>query len=273
MIATGKRLKLACDERFGTPNSCLMRVRTTLLAGATLVVAGCATGIIEPAHPTERPSEASSSRSAGSGSLAALSSAATSTEGTDELPRRVHLSVPFASQAPLGDWSDPRQQEGCEEMSVIMVSHFLEGTPMSTEQALEDLLALSTWEEEHGYGLDVNISELAAIVEDYYGYKTAISTEVTAENIRRELAAGHPVIVPAAGRLLGNPYFSGEGPWYHMLVIIGYDQRRFITNDPGTRRGENYTYDFDVLINAVHDWTGVKEDIQQGRKVMLILSK
>jgi len=72
--------------------------------------------------------------------------------------------------------------------------------------------------------------------------------------------------------MLGNPYFSGEGPWYHMLVITWYDHRGFITNDPGTKRGEGYHYDEATLINAIHDWTGVKENIAQGGKSMLIIT-
>ncbi len=89
--------------------------------------------------------------------------------------------------------------------------------------------------------------------------------------MKNELAKGYPIIVPMAGRDLGNPYFSGEGPWYHALVIIGYDKTSFITNDPGTRRGEHYRYKYDVLMNAIHDWTGVKENIRDGRKVALVV--
>ncbi len=32
----------------------------------------------------------------------------------------VTQSVPFTVQAPLGDWTDARQQDGCEEASVLM---------------------------------------------------------------------------------------------------------------------------------------------------------
>ncbi|MBU1911108.1 hypothetical protein KKG16_01695, partial [Patescibacteria group bacterium] len=89
--------------------------------------------------------------------------------------------------------------------------------------------------------------------------------------IKEELIKGNPIIIPAAGRDLDNPYFSGEGPWYHMLVIKGYDKKRFITNDPGTRRGEGYKYEYSVLLNAVHDWTGIKEDIRNGDQIMLVI--
>ena len=46
-----------------------------------------------------------------------------------------------------------------------------------------------------------------------------------------------------------------------MLVLIGYDENNFITNDPGTRRGEKYKYPQERVVNAIHDWTGTKETI------------
>jgi len=182
------------------------------------------------------------------------------------------MDVPFSPQSPFGNWDDP-YQEACEEMSLIMVERFLNKAGLTREEADTELLRLVAWQEANGYGMDVNIEQLAKIAEDFYGLTVEVRTDVTEESIKAELAAGNPVILPVAGRELGNPYFSGEGPWYHMLVVTGYDWNSFITNEPGTKRGEDYEYSFDVLLNAVHDWTGVKEEIAQGRKVMLILEK
>jgi len=185
-------------------------------------------------------------------------------------PKSLLIAVPFSPQAPSANW-DALHEESCEEMSLIMVAHFWEKTPLSRERAEEEIQALVQWEEEHGYPQDVTIEQLAAIAKQYYGLHGNVRADVTIDTIMEVLREGKPVIVPAAGRDLGNPYFSGEGPWYHMLVITGYDGNRFITNDPGTKRGENYIYRQDVLINAIHDWTGVKEEIRTGRKAMLIL--
>jgi hypothetical protein len=71
--------------------------------------------------------------------------------------------------------------------------------------------------------------------------------------------------------MLGNPYFSGDGPPYHMLVLTGYKRGKFITNDPGTRRGEGYMYKEDVIMNAIHDWAGSKETIRDGEKAMMVV--
>ena len=39
---------------------------------------------------------------------------------TVEPKRFVLLNVPFTSQAPFGEWSDPRHQDGCEEAAALM---------------------------------------------------------------------------------------------------------------------------------------------------------
>ncbi|MDO8648337.1 MAG: C39 family peptidase [Candidatus Peregrinibacteria bacterium] len=187
-------------------------------------------------------------------------------------PGSVLIKVPFASQAPLGNWDDP-YQEACEEASLILVHHFLEDLAISPSQMDDAIIAITRWEGLEGYSQDVTVEELAEIAEKYYGYSSRVLTDVTEESIERELAAGNPVIVPLAGRDLGNPYYSGEGPWYHMLVIVGYDDSQFITQDVGTKRGENYAYDKGVILSAVHDWTGVKEEIRTGPKAALVVTK
>lgn len=156
-----------------------------------------------------------------------------------------------------------------------MVHHFLEGTSLTTEEMEGDILALVAWETARGYGQDVTIAQLAAIARAYYGMQTDIISgeDVTVSRLKTLLAGGDPVIIPAQGQLLGNPYFSGAGPPYHMLVLTGYDGDVFITNDPGTRRGEGYRYDADVLLNAIHDWNGSTETVHEAPKAALVVRK
>jgi hypothetical protein len=92
--------------------------------------------------------------------------------------------------------------------------------------------------------------------------------DVTINSIKTEIAAGRPVIIPAAGKVLPNPNFKDGGPNYHMLVVKGYDANGFITNDPGTRLGENFRYTYDALINAIHDWDPT--NILNGQKAFLV---
>lgn len=191
---------------------------------------------------------------------------------SQSMSSQMRLQVPFTPQAPLANW-DPPFDEACEEASLLMAEYYLQGKALSAEVATEAITELTTWQAEHGYDIDITVQQLAAIAREYYGRNAAVYTEaeVTKENIMLLLDAGYPVIIPAAGQDLGNPYFSGEGPPYHMLVITGYDSEYFYTNDPGTKRGEGYQYDHDVLLESIHDWTGTKETIRTGERAMMVL--
>lgn len=184
---------------------------------------------------------------------------------------KILIEVPFFVQAPTGNWGMP-YQEACEEASLIMVHHFLKGAPVTPEQADKEILEMVAWEDgEFHYNEDLTVADLKRVAEDYYHHTGQLLYDFTIEDMKRLLAQGRPIIVPLAGRDLGNPYYSGAGPWYHMLVITGYDGNYFITNDVGTKRGHSYRYPQQTLFDAIHDWTGVKENIRDGRKAMLVL--
>jgi len=186
------------------------------------------------------------------------------------LAANVSLSVPFTSQAPYEDWSAP-YQEACEEAALLMIDAYLHGTTLPAAIADKRILDLTAAVAQAGYGESVTIIQLASLVEDFFGYQARILEDVTIKTIKSELRDGNPVIVPAAGKELQNPYFSGGGPWYHMLVITGFDEDEFITNDPGTVLGHGFRYQQDHLLSAIHDWTGQEQTISEGKKVMLIL--
>ena len=71
-----------------------------------------------------------------------------------------------------------------------------------------------------------------------------------------------------AGRELNNPYYKAPGPIYHAVVVKGYVNGKFITNDPGTSHGHDYLYDPQTLINANHEWNAA--NIDQGRHAIII---
>lgn len=185
------------------------------------------------------------------------------------IPEKASLKVPFTTQAPLVNW-DALHEEACEEASLIMYHHFVTGTDFesttSAEKEIQDLVAFET---QNGYNVDVTTTELSQIASKYYGMNSGrVIKNASIDDIKKEIASGRPVIVPAAGKLLQNPNFKNGGPNYHMLIIKGYDQTNFITNDPGTRKGEYYTYTFDVFYNAIHDWDST--NIQNGGKNVLV---
>lgn len=191
----------------------------------------------------------------------------------ESLPASFNLAVPFTSQAPNADWSLP-YQEACEEASLIMVHAYYTHEPAGklpasvAEEAIQSLVEFQNGI--FGDYLDTTAQQTATIAEQFYGYSRAeVIENPTAQDIKAHIAAGRPVIIPAAGQQLGNPNFTPPGPLYHMLVVRGYTADGFITNDPGTRNGESYFYKTSTLMNAIHDWNG--GDVANGGKVILVI--
>ncbi len=190
-----------------------------------------------------------------------------------QLPVAFNLAVPFTSQAPFANW-DEVHEETCEEASVYMVHLFYQGEPeglVDPQTAEDEIQRIVAFEMSlFGFFKDTSADQTAIFAEQLYGYtKTELLHDPTVEDIKRHVYAGHPVIIPAAGRQLGNPYFTPPGPIYHMLVVRGWTQNGFIVNDPGTRRGEGYFYTFGAVMNAMHDWNG--GDVGNGAKVAVVI--
>ena len=187
--------------------------------------------------------------------------------------------VPFTPQAPLAEWHDSRQQDGCEEASVLMAIAWVRDEKLSAQIAKDEILAISDWElNKYQSYVDTSAADtLKRIVVGYFGHQNATAkTGISITDIIDELNQGRVVLVPADGRKLGNPFFTPPGPERHMLLIRGYDAktREFITNDPGTKRGEAYRYQEDILFNAVLDYpTGDHIPIEQERKAMIAIWK
>ncbi|MDD5652126.1 MAG: C39 family peptidase, partial [Candidatus Moranbacteria bacterium] len=188
------------------------------------------------------------------------------------LPDKIKIEVPFTSQAPYGVW-DERHDDACEEASLLMVVKYLDNDKLTPEIAEKELQSVIDYQiEKYGDYKDSDMEELVQIAEGFYSVSNLeVIYDFKKERIKEELAKGNPIIVPTAGRLLGNPYYTPPGPLYHNLVLVGYEGDNVITNDPGTKRGEGYIYDIDVLYNAIHDFPGKKEDIEDGRKAMIII--
>lgn len=188
-----------------------------------------------------------------------------------QLPQTVNLNVPFTSQAPSGNWDLPFK-EACEEASILMMDKFYKGQSFANASETEDEIKNIVDFEEHklNFHLDTDAQETAQVLNNYFGYQNVrVVDNITVNDIKKELAQGRPVIVPAAGRMLGNPYYRQPGPLYHMLVVKGYTETKFITNDPGTRRGKDFTYSFDTLYNAIHDWNN--GNVNEGKKTMIVV--
>lgn len=196
------------------------------------------------------------------------------------IKKSVNLKIPFTPQAPFAKW-DKLHNEACEEASVLMAIYFLQNKKLDKYIADNQILKMVHWENDNfGGHYDLSVAKTAELVKKYFSFeKVSAKYDITINDIKKELSLGRVVVVPAAGRYLKNPYFKQPGPYYHMLVIRGYDNKGFITNDPGTKRGQNFRYTYQNLFNAIHDWSDKlniyedKYDILIGRKAMLVFEK
>lgn len=191
---------------------------------------------------------------------------------TDELPAALNLRVPMVYQSPFAEWT-PIDEDACEEASMLMVKHYLAGRATLTRQEMKDQIdAVVAYQmDTFGFFESTTAEQNVRILKEHFGFRNVrVIPFDSAETVKRELAAGRPVILPANGKLLKNPNFRNGGPPFHMLVIKGYTATgQFITNDPGTRLGADYTYPQERLLEAAADWDGNGHAI--GPKLLIVV--
>jgi hypothetical protein len=164
--------------------------------------------------------------------------------------------------------------EACEEAATIMVDAYYKGEsgridPTDAKKRIDDLVAYEN--RVLGFYKDTTGEETAQFVKDYFKYKNVIVKPFDSiDEVKRAVANGYPVIIPASGKQIKNPNFQNGGPLYHMFVVKGYTAKgMIITNDPGTRNGYNYVYSSERILEAAHDWNG--GDVINGKRVMIVI--
>jgi len=199
------------------------------------------------------------------------------------MPQSCDLEVSFTCQAPYQNWNMP-WQEACEEASLMMINHYLKGEYLNQEMpkdvANQEILDMVDWQMQNWGGhFDLKAEDIVKLAKEYYGYKNVeVKYDITIDDIKKELAQGNAVLVPTAGQMLANPHFTAPGPVYHNLVIVGFDENGFITNDPGIWQGFKFRYSFENLYDSIHDFVDETSKsnpypILNGRKVMIIVKK
>lgn len=192
------------------------------------------------------------------------------------LKSKILLPVPFTPQAPTANW-DKLHNEACEEASVVMAYEYYNNNHNSKLDAIfveQEITKLTEYQNRtFGYHLSTNSEETAKMLTDVYNLNTKILYEFSEENIKNELAQNRLILFPANGKLLNNPNYKLPGPPYHMLVIRGYTETEIITNDPGTRKGENYSYTFETLYDANGNWNHDIEKVDTARKNIIVVWK
>lgn len=166
------------------------------------------------------------------------------------------LAVPFTSQAPEGRWLEP-WYNACEETVTVMVDRFYSNSgPFSIDEAKRDILQLFDVKDRYiGASFDEPAAVIAQWINHFYPWEARVVSQPSLEQLKAEIDAGRPVIVPTYAPYLRNPFFTGSFE-YHTVVLSGYDdeRREFITQEPGTRHGENLRYSYGTILSAMHDF-------------------
>lgn len=184
------------------------------------------------------------------------------------------LPVPFSPQAPNNNWD---RNEDCEETSITMANAYLTGTTvekLSADEAQKSINTLKAWEEKNiGYNADTGVDATTAMAEGAFGLNIKKIGNYSAEDLKNELRAKHPILLSVDARLLNNPLYRNSGPQYHMVVVRGYEGDAFLVNDPGTERGISNKYTFEVLKKAAADWDHKAGTMNPNAKIALIVYK
>ncbi len=192
------------------------------------------------------------------------------------IPEIVEIKVPFTAQAPLGNWEDIKQGNGCEEASILMAYSWTKNQEINKEMAVSEISKMSDFSFKLlGHFHDISNEDTIKLFREYFKFEDLfLEKNVSIENIKKFLAEGKIMIVAVNGDLLDNPNYQIPKPANHKLVIVGYDEnsQEFISHDPGTSRGEGYRYDYEKLIEAITDYpTGYRESFENIEKSMIVV--
>lgn len=175
-------------------------------------------------------------------------------------PPSLRITVPYTSQAPLGWNGHPEYEEFCEAAAVFMVERYYRGDTRAAvpgPEADAELRTIVAHERRAFPGtLDLTLNEVGSTGAQLYQLDSTVEA-ADLPAVEREIASGHPVIVPimthglAGGRPIAPNY--GSQNVYHVLLIIGYDAPKAVvyTNDAGFTQGQNYAYPWSTVEAAM----------------------
>ena len=193
-------------------------------------------------------------------------------------PAKHLIKTTFIPQAPQQNWDQP-WQDACEEAALLTVAFYYQNQHPDQEEIVSSILDMVDYQTSQGFKKDVNIDQMALIATDYLHLKSQIILQPTLTKIKDYLIQNIPVIIPANGKQLfaENRHFNDGGPYYHNLVILGYDDKKkqFTVHDVGTRHGAYFKYSYRLLMDSIHDFppSERKQDINLGDKKALVLLK
>lgn len=187
--------------------------------------------------------------------------------GCGRLPATTNINVPFTSQAPTGNWSEP-WQNACEETSVYMVTSFYAEDTIRRDEAIKHIKEIITAKnEEFQVSADESLEKISELIKLLgLPWSTEIVIDPTLEDIKKQLANNQPIIAPVFAPALN---YGAGGPDYHVMVMTGYDDNtsEFIVNDPAMKNGKGVRFKYDLFIKAIHDLN--QTNYKAGKKALL----
>lgn len=193
--------------------------------------------------------------------------------------KKIIKGIPFVIQDPQEKWIDPRLKFACEEALMLMTWHWIKSEQLQTKNSnKEKILDLIKWQEEnYGEYLDTSINDTALRFAQYFNYnQVQIKQDLSLNEIKQLLDSDQVIWLPVDGRQLSNPHFKAPGPYHHLILIKGYDDKteEFITNDPGTSFGEDWRYDYREIMLAWRDYpTGLNKTAKNYTKKLIVISR
>jgi hypothetical protein len=192
------------------------------------------------------------------------------------LPDYHLIQTAFIPQAPEKKWDQP-WQDACEEASLLTLVYYYQHNQPSIPDLVAEYQRLFSFESDNNFYHDINLQQMSEIASQHLNLRPEIISEPTIDTLKKILSQDTPIIITANGKTLfaENKHFKSGGPWYHSLVILGYDDsvQKFFVHDVGTQHGAYFAYSYNLLLDSIHDLpeNGRKEDIDTGAKKILVL--
>lgn len=165
------------------------------------------------------------------------------------------LKMSFTSQAPFGHWVQP-YADACEETSILMVDAYYSKyhlDQVTADYEIRKIIGLKN--KFFGRSDDESASQIVKLINDFFPWEAEVVINPSKQQLIAELENGRPIILPVDGKILQNPNYTADID-YHVIVLSGYDfeNDEFISQDPGTKNGQNYRYPSTVIMKAIHDF-------------------
>ena len=112
--------------------------------------------------------------------------------------------VPFTSQAPSGEWSDPLQENGCEEAATLMAVYWARGLKLDKLTAKKEIVAMGNYQlETYGEAIDTDATDtVSRLFVGYFHYdQVRVGSDISKTKIISALKQNQLVILPTNGQI------------------------------------------------------------------------